>query len=118
MEDNRINFAKYQIYKYVDDLFVCISDLVRDDLDELMNMPSHGLSEKELEILLYELFSEFRLVAMKHKKGLFTPTLNEIEEALKEEKDFMSISKNTFYGITTGAIEEFRALEQIYDEKT
>jgi hypothetical protein len=114
MEDNRINFAKYQIYKYVDELFVCLSELIRDDLDELMNRPSHKLSEKELIILLYELFSESKLVAKTEQRGFFTPTLEEIESALKEEKDFMWISKNTFYGITTGAMEELRELELLY----
>lgn len=110
MEDNRINFAKYQIYKYVDELFVCLSELVREDLDELMNRPSHGLSEKELVILLYELFSEYKLVAQNANRGFFTPTLEEIEQALIEDKDFMWTSKNTFYGITTGAKEELREL--------
>ena len=118
MELNKINFAKYQIYKYAEELFVCLSELVRDDLDEAMNRSSHNLSNEELTILLYELFSEHKLVAKTGKRGFFTPTLDELEQALKEENDFMWKSKNTFYGLTSGAIQEFRKLEEIYVEET
>ena len=107
MDNNRINFAKYLIYKYAEELFVCLCELIQLDLSEAMNLPSHGLSEKELVILLYEQFSKHKLVAKSEKRGLFTPNLNEIELALREENDDMWVSTNTFYGITTGAMEEF-----------
>ncbi|MCU7884660.1 MAG: hypothetical protein KZQ82_10730 [Candidatus Thiodiazotropha sp. (ex Lucinoma annulata)] len=93
MEENRIKFAKYQIYNYVNELFICLCELISEHLEENMNKPSHGLSEKELVILLYELFSEYKLVAQNGKRGFFTPTLEEIENALKEKKDLMYISK-------------------------
>ena len=69
MEDNRINFAKYQIYKYAEELFVCFCELIKANLNEAMNRPSHGLSETELVV-------------------------------------------------TTGAMEEFHALEQLYSKGT
>lgn len=118
MEDNRINFAKYQIYKYAETLFICLCDLASDDLEEAMNRPSHGLSKNELVILLNELFSNHKLVAKIEERGFFTPTLEEIESALKENNDNMWASKNTFYGVTSGATEELRALEQMYDKET
>ena len=118
MEDYKINFAKYQIYKYAEELFVCLCELIKADLNEAMNRPSHGLSEKELVILLYELFSQHKLVAKSKRRGLFTPNLKEIELALREEKDDMWVSNNTFYGITTGAMEELHALEQLYSKGT
>ena len=118
MEQNRINFAKYQFFKYAEGLFICLSELVRDDIEEAMNRSSHNLKKDELIILLYELFSEHKLVAKTDKRGFFTPTLEEIEEALKEENDLMWKSKNTFYGLTTGATEEFRALEELYGKET
>jgi hypothetical protein len=118
MEQNRINFAKYQIYKYAEELFICLSELVRDDIEEAMNRSSHNLTKDELVILLYELFSEYKLVAKTDKRGFFTPNLEEIVQALKEENDFMWKSTNTFYGLTTGATEEFRALEELYGEET
>lgn len=118
MEQNRINFAKYQIYKYVEELFICLSELVSDDIEEAMNRSSHNLSTDELIILLYELFSEHKLVAKSDKRGFFTPTLEEIEQALKEDNDLLWKSKNTFYGLTTGATEEFRGLEELYGEET
>lgn len=118
MEDNRINFAKYQIYKYAEELFICLCDLINRDLAEAMNRPSHGLTDKELVVLLFDLFSSFKLVAKNDTKGFFTPTLDEIEMALDEEKDYMWISNNTFYGITTGAMEEFKNLEEMYGAGT
>ena len=118
MEQNRINFAKYQIFKYAEKLFICLSDLIRDDIEEAMNRASLNLKKNELIILLYELFSEYKLVAKTVKRGFFTPTLEEIEEALMEDNDYMWKSKSTFYGLTTGATEEFRALEELYGEKT
>jgi hypothetical protein len=118
MEDNRINFAKHQIYKYAEKLFVCFCELIKANLNEAMNRPSHGLSETELVVLLYELFSKHKLVAKSEKRGLFTPNLEEIEHFLREVKDDMWVSNNTFYGITTGAMEEFHALEQLYSKGT
>lgn len=117
MERNRINFAKYQIFRYVEEMFTCISDLLNPEIEMLMNMESHGLREDELKVLLFQMFTEHMLVALKEDRGLFTPTLEEIEAALHEEKDLLYHSNNTFYGFTTGAIETFHELKAIYGEK-
>lgn len=118
MEKNRINFAKYQVFRYVEELFVCISDLLSPEIEIAMNMESHGLSEEELKILLFGMFSEHMLVALKKERGLFTPTLAEIEEALHEESDLLHKSENTFYSLTTGAMETFKELEAVYGART
>lgn len=117
MEINRINFAKLQIFKYADTLFICLCELANPNLEESLNMPSHGLSKDELVVLLYELFSKHMLVAKTEERGLFTPTFKEIESALKEENDISYRSKNTFYGITTGAMETYRELKSVYSNK-
>ncbi|MEJ2611016.1 MAG: hypothetical protein P8179_13250 [Candidatus Thiodiazotropha sp.] len=67
MEDNKINFAKYQIYKYAEELFVCLCELIKADLNEAMNRPSHGLSEKELNQALTE-FVEQRVLAERNTR--------------------------------------------------
>lgn len=118
MEKNRINFAKYQLFRYVDDLFVCISELINPEIEQSMNDKSHGLNEEELKVVLYEMFSSYMLVAMSEERGLFTPTLVEIEAALKENNDLLYRSKNTFYGLTTGGIETYRDLEAVYGTQT
>ncbi|MGD2117135.1 MAG: hypothetical protein PVG66_02145 [Chromatiales bacterium] len=82
-----------------------------------MNMESHGLSEEELKILLFEMFSEHMLVALQKERGLFTPSLAEIEAALREENDLLHKSENTFYGLTTGGMETFKELKAVYGEK-
>ena len=74
-EANRVNFAKYQIFRYVEDIFTCICDLLNPNLEELMNIPPHGLEKNELIIVLNELFSSHMLVALHSSRGLFTPTL-------------------------------------------
>ncbi len=117
-ETNRVNFAKHQIFCYVEDIFTCISDLLNPRIEELMNMRSHGLEKKELIIVLNELFSSHMLVALRSNRGLFTPTLEEIENALEEEKDFLYESQNTFYGLTSGAVELFCELKDQYQNET
>lgn len=114
MEKNRINFAKYSIFLYAETLWTCISDLLSDDLEELTNIKAHGLSKAELTVVLFELFDSQMLVAKSRKRGLFTPSLIEVEQALHEQKDCMDISVNTFYGITTGSAELFRELKNLY----
>ena len=118
MENNRINFAKYQILRYVDELFVCISDLLSPDIEEAMNMESHGLREDELKVVLFEMFSRHMLVALKKERGLFTPTLEEIEAALGEQNDALYKSENTFYALTTAGLELFRELQATYGKET
>ena len=117
-EENRINFAKYMIFRYVEEMFTCICDLINPEIDQLMNMDSHGLKKQELIIVLNELFSNHMLVAMNQSRGLFTPTLEEIENALKEKKDNLYLSENTFYGFTTGAMEFYHELQGLYQNKT
>ena len=112
---DKVEFATLKIYEYVDDLFTCISDLVREDIEELMNNSSHKLSREELVILLYSLFQAQKLVAKTEKRGFFTPTYDEIEMALDEENDLMHHSNNTYYGLTSGAIEEYRELKEKFN---
>ena len=112
MKLNRIEFAKLKIYEYVDQLFTCICDLCRKDFEEFVNTQSHGLEKQELIVLLYELFSDYKLVAKSETRGLFTPSLEEIESALEEENDFEQRSKNTYYGLTSGAVEEYSELKR------
>ncbi|NEV65403.1 hypothetical protein [Thiorhodococcus minor] len=95
-----------------------MSDLLDPCIEELMNIPSHGLEKKELIVVLNELFSNHMLVALHGRRGLFTPTLQEIEDALEEEKDFLYESQNTFYGLTSGAVELFRELKAQYKDET
>ena len=114
MEDNRINFATHQIFLYANEMFVGLYDLVRPNIGEYFNEKSHGLSKEELIVLLHELFSKHMLVALQEERGLFTPALDEIEKALNESRDMMHRSKNTFYGITTGAMEKYHELQQMY----
>ena len=66
-------------------------------------------------MLLNELFEAHMLVAKSEKRGLFTPTLTEIEFALEEEKDLTHISSNTVYGLTTGAMELYSELKVLYE---
>lgn len=68
-EKNHINFAKYRIFCYVEVMFACIYALINPNIDELMNMDSHGLNKQELIIVLNELFSNYRLVAMHQNRG-------------------------------------------------
>jgi len=82
MEQDRISFAKLMVFSYVDELWTCISDLLHPSIEELTNLPSHGLKKEELVVVLYELFQSYMLVAMRRDRGLFTPTLREIELAL------------------------------------
>ena len=117
LKDNRINFAKYQIFRYANELFVCISELMNPEIEQSMNLPSHGLSQEELVLVLFELFSEYMLVAKNDKRGFFTPSLQEIEAALLEDNDYSQRSKNTFYGITTGAMELYRELDALYGKR-
>lgn len=117
MELNRINFAKLQLFRYVDELFVRLCDLVSPQIEEAMNMPSHGLDRQELIVLLYQLFKACMLVAMREDRNLFTPTLEEIEAALEEKPDLLWKSSNTFYGMTTTAHERFRELKRLYDNQ-
>lgn len=114
IERNRITFAQLQIYRHADELFVCLCDLLDPRIEEAMNIASHDLTEAELKVVLYEMFSEYRLVALKEGRGLFTSTLKEIEAALHEEKDYLYESANTFYSLTTGGIEQLRKLKAAY----
>lgn len=117
MERNRINFAKYCILKYAETLFEQIRTLVHPELEEATNLPHHGLSRAELVVVLYELFSTYCLVAQTESRGLFTPTLGEIEAALDESYEPWEHQKLTFYGFTTGAQELFAELKNLYENK-
>lgn len=97
---------------------MCISDLLGPEIETAMNMGSHGLKEEELKVLLFEMFSEHMLVALKKGRGLFTPTFTEIEAALHEENDLLQKSENTFYGLTTGGMETFKELKAVYGKNT
>lgn len=113
MKQDRIQFAKLMIFNYVNELWTRIPDLAHPSIEELTNLPSHGLRREELVVVLYELFQSHMLVAMNQSRGLFTPTLQEIESALDEEVDCSFNSTNTFYGLTTGANELLKALKSI-----
>lgn len=114
MERNRLNFAKHQLLRYVEELFVRLCDLASPNIEESMNMPSHGLERRELEAVLYQMFSDRLLVALTDARGFFSPTLAEIEDALNEQPDLHFKSDNTFYGMTTGANELFKELRALY----
>lgn len=114
MEKNRINFAKFQILRYVDEFFVALCSLTAPNIEESMNMPSHGLDNNELIIVLYQLLSDHLLVAMHKNRGLFTPTFDELNSALSETFD--GISENTFYGMTSAAHELYRELQVDYQK--
>jgi len=117
VERNRINFGKLQILRYVETLFTCICDLVHPEIEVLMNMRRHGLARDELMVVLHEMFESHLLVAKKEGRGLYTPALGEIEAALSETNDFGHRSSNTFYGLTTGALELLTELKQLYDQE-
>ena len=117
MEMNRINFGKYQIFRYVEELFVAMPELLNPEIEIAMNMEPHGLNEEELKIVLFERFSQHMLVAKSKGRGLFTPTLGEIEVALHEKSDHLYESENTFYGLTTAGLETFKALKRGYGEE-
>ena len=114
MQRNRLNFAKLQILRYVETFFTCISDLVHPEIEMAMNMPSHGLQRDELVVVLHEMFENHLLVAKKEGRDLFTPTLKEIESALDEVNDFAHKSGNTFYGLTSAAVEILTDLRRLY----
>ena len=114
MEEDRKNHAKYLIFRYAEELFTCVSDLLHPELEELMNLPSHGLSKDELIDVLFDLFSNHELVAARENRGLFTPTLEEIVKALDEPNDIKAKLSNTYYGITSAAIEPLKMFEQKY----
>ena len=114
MERNRINFAKLQLLRYVDFQFVQLRVLASPDIEEAMNMPNHGLERQELVILLYQMFDDHFLVAQSVDRGLFTPTLEEIQNALNEEPDFILNSSNTFYAMTSGASELYKELKDFF----
>ena len=83
----------------------------------MVNFPSHDLEKSELIIVLNGLFQSHCLVARKESRGLFTPTLSEIELALEESRDVRYKSENTFYGFTTGAVELFKELSVLYENE-
>jgi hypothetical protein len=114
LDRNRVNFAKLQIFRYVEDLYTAVSDLLNPKIELLMNMEGHGLGKEELVEILYEMFSTHMLVAKTEARGFFTPCLAEIQSALEEEKDSAFISNNTFYGLTTGAMEMYLELKVLY----
>lgn len=114
MEKNKFNFAKLMILSYAEDLWVCVSDLNSENLEQMMNMESHGLSENELILVLQELFNSKMLVANSKNRGLFSPNLSEIEMALNERKDPSKIDNNTFYGLTSGCYDLFKKLKSAY----
>lgn len=115
MDRDRINFAKLQLLRYVDELFVCLSDLLDPEIEEAMNLPSHGLTRQELTVLLHELFEQHIFVAKRDDRGLFTPSLSEIEAAFDEKNDQLWKSSNTFYGMTTAAHELYKNLKSIFN---
>ena len=115
MEKNRINYAKFQILKYVEHWYIEVSILVAPDIEECLNKPSHGLTKRELIIILNELFESLELVAQSEHRGCFTPTLKELETALDESRELQERAGNTFYGMTSGANELFNELKQIYE---
>ena len=95
---------------------MCVSDLINPDLEPLTNKQSHGLSRDELVPLLHGMFQDHVLVARKDGRGLFTPTLQELEEALREPHGRARKLSNTFYGLTSGANELLAELQRLYAE--
>ncbi|MVF14838.1 hypothetical protein FT643_22130 [Ketobacter sp. MCCC 1A13808] len=110
---NKQDFATLKVYEYVDELFTRISDLVRPDIEELMNNSSHGLSRVELTALLHDLFQSQKLVALREKRGLFTPSLEEITSAFDEKNDIRFRGEHTYYGLTSAAMDQYRGLKQM-----
>ena len=85
----------------------------RHGLDEIINQSGHGLTLDELTILLCEMFDSAGLVAMRDGRGLFTPTLDELEAALAQEDDSFHRAI-TNYGMTCACVEEYRELRLLY----
>ena len=110
MPVNRIQRAEYLIYSYVTEFFVQLRVLVDPELDVALNEPAHGLSREEVVVLLHHMFESHKLVASRDTaRGLFTPTLEEIEAALNEDPD--SCEHETHYGLTTVGLERMRELK-------
>jgi len=59
------------------------------------------------------MFDSAGLVAMRDGRGLFTPTLDELEAALAQEDTGLH-HDITYYGMTSVALEEYRELRLLY----
>jgi hypothetical protein len=117
IEKNKITRAEYLIFKYVEDLLLEIRALNSKNLDVYVNLPSHGLCKKELLNLLWQMFETGDLVAHKKTRGYFSPTFNEIEEALQESSDFADRLENTFYGYISAASERYYELKEVWENE-
>jgi hypothetical protein len=117
MERNRINYAKYQITRYVEEFYVGLELLISPDIEEKLNKPSHGLREEELVIVLKELFDDHSLVAVRNERGLFTPTLAEIEQVLSKPEESFEQFGDTHYGITSGGVGLLKELNLAYKKQ-
>lgn len=119
-DNNRYTKAEFLIYKYTDEGLIQIRLLDDPELDIAVNMDSHGLNHDELVALLFKLFEDHLLVAFENKKNYFTPTLVEIENALKQpprEDENYDYNNEVFYGTTSCTIDRRNILKEIYGNK-
>ena len=114
-EKNKITRAEFLIYKYVECLFIEIRVLNSDNIEEALNMPSHNLSKKELAMLLWKMFETGCLVARSDNRNYFSPTLEELKEALSEFSSFKQRLNNTFYGFVGTNFERFDELNSLWE---
>ena len=112
-------YTTYLVYRYVEDCFTELAALLSPDLNELTNLPNHGLKEAELVTLLYELFQNHSLAAVRTDRGFFTPTREEIEAAVLEDRVLLPKRiDNTFYSLTSAAYDTFNELKAKYEHST
>ena len=119
-EPNRLTRAEGLLYKYADDWLVRIRSVAADNVDVAFNLPHHNLHEKELVTLLFKLFEEGNLVAKRDTVGYFTPTLEQIENAVNElapNSSQWNPKQETFYGYTSSAVSRYRELDAIYNDE-
>ena len=104
---------------HFEDCFTELAALLSPDLNELTNLPNHGLKEAELVTLLYDLFQNHSLAAVRTDRGFFTPTREEIEAAVLEDRVLLPKRiDNTFYSLTSAAYDTFNELKAKYEHST
>src|SRR5689334_10076045 len=94
--------AEFQILTYVVDVWVRFHWLMDESIAETLNKPFHNLGRSELIATLNKLFQESYIIARRDDTDgdftYFTPTAQEIEQALR----IPFLEKSLFnYGLTS-----------------
>ncbi|WP_299944212.1 hypothetical protein [uncultured Microbulbifer sp.] len=113
MKSKGLKRAEYLIYGYAHDWYIQLRLLAAENLEEAINLPSHGLSDAELEQLLARMFREKCLVATSRDRGLFSPSRKELRSALTEPPS----QDELFYGYTSAAVEKYEVLSQEFGDE-